>query len=62
MVEDNITFFVYSDAGYGQSVRGNYPSQTEADLKMSRLAKKGHTNIESRQAQILNVTKYEAKA
>lgn len=61
-MEEVKTIFVFSDAGYGRSVRGYYPNQGEADAKMARLAKKGHTDIESHVAIITEVNKYEVKA
>ncbi len=61
MIDKDI-FHVYSNAGYGLSVRGGYDDLPTAELKASRLQKKGHTDIEIRHAKIVSVTKFEAKA
>lgn len=60
-MEGTTVIFVFSNAGYGLTVRGYYPDQAQADLKMGRLAKKGHTDIEYRVAEITKVEKYKAE-
>lgn len=60
-MEGTSVIFVFSNAGYGLTVRGYYKDQATAEAKMSRLAKKGHTDIESYVAQVTKITKYEAK-
>lgn len=61
-MEGNIIFFVYSDAGYGQTVRAKCDNRPAAELKAGRLVKKGHTDIEICEAQIIKSEKFEAKA
>lgn len=61
-MESNIVFFVYSDAGYGQTVRAKCDDRPAADLKASRLLKKGHTDVEICEAQVIKSEKVEAKA
>lgn len=61
-MEEKNVFLVLSDAGYGQSVRAKLDDAQEAKLKASRLAKKGHTDIEISEAKIISTTKFEAKA
>lgn len=61
-MEGTKVIFVFSNAGYGLTVRGYYESQSVADVKMSRLAKKGHTDIESHVAVVTEINKYKAEA
>ncbi|ATS93480.1 hypothetical protein P1A145kb_p080 [Pectobacterium phage DU_PP_I] len=61
-MEGKSVFLVSSDAGYGQSVRAKVDDPQAATLKASRLAKKGHTNIEISEAKIIGTTKFEAEA
>lgn len=60
-MEEKTVFLVASDAGYGKSIRAKVDDPQAATLKASRLAKKGHTNIEISEAKIIGTTKFEAE-
>lgn len=61
-MEGTTVIYVLSNAGYGLTVRGYYENQALADAKMARLAKKGHKDIESHVAQVVEIIKYEVQA
>ena len=61
-MEGTILFFVYSDAGYGQTVRAKCDDLPAAELKAKRLAKKGHSDIEICEAQVIKSEKVGAEA
>lgn len=48
-------FFVFSNAGYGQSVRSYHDDPKEAEAKAARLKKKGHTDIQIMDAKVLGI-------
>lgn len=61
MEEGAVVFFVFSNAGYGESVRGFYPTQEKADEKMGRLSKKGHTKVRSVETKVIKETVLEVE-
>lgn len=52
---DSEQYLVYSDAGYGKSIRGSFPDEVQATSKAVRLGKKGHKSITISKVRVLDI-------
>lgn len=52
---NDILYFVFSNAGYGCTVRSSHEDPKEAVAKAGRLIKKGHTEVQIMDAKVIGV-------